>query len=66
MYQRDPNSHIREDGVAKISFYTREVAAVEANRLWQRTGKPHAPYLCSQRPDHWHIGAGLSNLETSP
>jgi hypothetical protein len=53
---------VRGDGVAKISYSTRNEAVIEANMMWVKTGTPHNPYLCNQRPDHWHVGRGTANL----
>lgn len=63
MSDRDDSSHIREDGHAKITYATREEAAKAANLVWSNTGKPQAPYLCGQRPDHWHVGSGTPDIK---
>lgn len=60
---RDAHSHVRSDGVAKVSYETREAAAKAANIWWARDGIPRNPYLCNQKPDHWHIGKGVADLE---
>jgi hypothetical protein len=54
---RMARSHVKEDGSPKVVFATEEEAAREA--AYQRSlGRVVDVYLCWQRPDHWHLGAG--------
>lgn len=62
-FDRDPGSHVREDGRAKRTYPTREDAAVAADALWLATGSPRNPYKCNQQPEHWHVGRGIADLE---
>lgn len=59
---RDRGSHVRDDGIAKITYATRDEAARAANVLWARDGTPRNPYMCDQGPEHWHIGKGVADL----
>lgn len=59
---RDEGSHIRGDGTAKRSYNSEEEAARDANDMWARTGRPYNHYLCSQKPDHWHVGKGVADI----
>lgn len=63
MTDRPDASHIRSDGLAKTSYSVEAAAVQVANLVWVRTGVPHGAYLCSQRPDHWHVGRGIHNLK---
>jgi hypothetical protein len=45
---REPRSHVRADGLAKVAYST-EREAIAAARLTQGW------YLCSQNPSHWHL-----------
>lgn len=52
---RDPGTHVNGDGLAKRSFESVRAAAIEAARLEGETGKRFDWYVCSQRPEHWHL-----------
>jgi hypothetical protein len=53
---RMSRSHVRADGMPKRVFETETAALGEALAIELRSGQTLTPYLCWQRPDHWHLG----------
>jgi len=62
MTSRDAGSHVLDDGRAKISYEDRAKAVEVANMKWAIDGQPRNVYLCAQKPPHYHVGHGISNL----
>lgn len=61
---REAGSHVLDNGVAKISYESRAQAIEIANVRWAADGKPRNVYKCAQRPEHYHIGHGIADLQT--
>jgi hypothetical protein len=50
-FKRNPRSHIRPDGRAKVAYATEP----DARRATPPGG---ISYLCEQNPNHWHVTSG--------
>ena len=64
MSDRGRGTHIRADGTAKESFPSREAALTKAQSYMFReyASRPLYPYLCNQRPEHWHLTGRVPDL----
>lgn len=58
---RGQGSHVTVQGFAKRA-YTLEEAEREAAHLRVARRVPYFPYLCGQRPEHYHLSASVSDL----
>lgn len=53
---RDPYSHVDATGNPKRSFETERAATIAVARVeGEQPGIRFTWYVCSQRPEHWHI-----------
>ncbi len=52
---RRPFSHVNRDGLAKQSLESERAAIAYAGQLRVQTGQDFGWYVCSQRPEHWHV-----------
>ncbi len=64
MYKRSPRSHINADGAAKATFPSEDAARTRCVQINAINGKRLWPYLCEQRPDHWHLTSDQPDLKT--
>lgn len=55
MNGRAPQSHVNADGRAKRVFESERAATIEVQRLEIQTQLRWDWYVCSQRPEHWHL-----------
>ena len=53
-------SHVNRDGTAKVSFPSLDEAKAAAGRINQHTGRQVETYLCSLKPDHWHLSTNIT------